>query len=380
LKKIPLILFSLLLILISFSFLQKDNVSINLSYNLNYKNDSWQKQRTGFLWALSYLGAELPKGSFDKNIEWIDSSSFKINFASLGFDEHALNELKSITDSIKNTPYYIKHHSIDVGHFIALTIGSSPHYYAITNMPANYSQFLASHEFENPIVFSVIKSSVAKHHRVVKCKINKSVLKTAFVAEEGGGEINSNFIPEFFETMDIMKNGQLRFAIYNANGSLANASPVEFGNAGKPAKCLWCHEIVIQPLFGKTDSVANSISPREFQKLVESQNMILNVYRKTLNSEINFSNRQDHTLMELLYISYMEPSIKKLSKEWSIPEKELKAILNQQTTHPHSEFSFFDSVYYRANIEKYAPSKCIKVADDIREPSIYEPMFIKGKQ
>jgi hypothetical protein len=380
LKKIRLILFSLILISISFSFLQKDSVSINLSYNLNYKDDSWQKQRTGFLWALSYLGAELSKGSFDKNIEWIDSSSFKINFNSLGFDEHALNVLKLITDSITNTPYYIEHHSIDVGHFIALTIGSSPHYYAITNMPENYSQFLASHEFENPIVFSVTKSSVAKHHRVVKCKINKSILKTAFIAEESGGEINSNFIPSFFETMDIMKNGQLRFAIYNANGSLVNASPVEFGNAGKPAKCLWCHEIVIQPLFIKTDSVANSISPREFQKLVESQNMMLNMYRKTLNSEINFNNRQDHTLMELLYISYMEPSIKKLSKEWSIPEKDLKVILNQQTTHPHSEFSFFDSVYYRAGIEKYAPSKCIKVADDIREPSIYEPMFIKRKQ
>ena len=34
--------------------------------------------------------------------------------------------------------------------------------------------------------------------------------------------------------------------------------------------------------------------------------------------------------MELLYISYMEPSIKKLSKEWSIPEKELKTILNRK--------------------------------------------------
>ncbi|MCF8423821.1 MAG: hypothetical protein K9H41_05715 [Bacteroidia bacterium] len=376
-KKIVVILFSLLLV--SFSFLYKDNVSLNLSYTLNYKDDSWHKQRTGFLWALSYLGADLPKGSFDKYIEWIDSSSFEINFNSLGFDEHALNELKSITDSIKNTPYYIKHHSIDVGHFIALTIGSSPHYYAITNIPENYGQFLASHEFEDPIVFSVTKSSVAKHHRVVKCKIHKSVLKTAFIAEEGSGEINSNFIPEFFETMDIMKNGQLRFAIYNANGSLVNASPVEFGNAGKPAKCMWCHEIVIQPLFIKTDSVANSISPREFQKLAESQNMILNVYRKTLNSEINFDMKQYHTLMELLYISYMEPSIKKLSKEWDISEKDIRVILNQQTTHHHSEFSFFDSVYYRAGIERYAPSKCIKVADDIREPSIYEPMFINGK-
>ncbi len=365
--------------LLSFSFFQKKDVSLNLLYTLNYKGDSWQKQRTGFLWALSYLGAELPKGSFDKSMEWIDSSSFRLNFGSVGFSDQALAVLESITDSIKKTPYYVKYNRIELGQFIALTIGSSPHYYAITNTPQSYGSFLNTHDLNDPAVFMVTNSTVAKHHRIIRYKLNPSVLKTTFVAEEGNGDVNADFVPSFFETIDIMKNGQLHFGIYNETGQLVNASPAERGVAGKPAKCLWCHEIVFQPLYAKTDSVKNSIGPQQFQQLIEKQNNALSDYRKTLNSDINFNNRQDHTLMELLYISYMEPSLKKIAKEWNIPENELKAILSQQSTHRHYEFKFLDSLYYRGNIEQYTPCKHISTSKDIREPCVHEPDYIKRK-
>lgn len=379
-KKVTAIVCLLSGILLSFSFFQKKEVSLNLFYTLNYKDDSWQKQRTGILWALSYLGAELPQGSFDKSMEWIDSSSFKLNLSSVGFNERALGALESITDSIKKTPYYAKYNRMELGQFIALTIGSSPHYYAITNTPVTYDQFLKTHDLKDPAVFLVTNSTVAKHHRIIRYKLNPSILKTTFVAEEGNGEVNINFTPTFFETIDIMKNGQLHFAIYNAAGNLVDASPVERGKAGKPAKCLWCHEIVFQPLYAKTDSVKNSIGPQAFQQLIEKQNAILSDYRQTLNSDIIFNNRQDHTLMELLYISYMEPSLKKLSKEWNVPEKELKTILNQQSTHRHYEFKFMDSLYYRTDIEQHTPCKYISISNDIREPSVHEPDYIKKKK
>lgn len=379
-KKTPVIVCLLTAVLLSFSFFRKKEVSLNLLYTLNYEGDNWAKQRTGLLWALSYLGAELPKGSFDKSMVRIDSSSFTLNFGSLGFNEHALEVLESITDSIKKTPYYTKYNRIELGHFIALTIGSSPHYYAITNTPATYKQFLKGHDLTDPSVFLVTNSTVANHHRVIRYKLNPSILKTTFVAEEGTGSVNSDFTPAFFETIDVMKNGQLHFAIYNSNGDRVNASPIEHGKAGKPAKCLWCHEIVFQPLYSKTDSVANSIGPQQFQRLIEKQNAMLDDYRKTLHSDINFNNRQDHTLMELLYISYMEPSLKKLAGEWQVPEKELRAILNQQTTHRHYEFKFMDSLYYRGDIQEHTPCKYISVANDIREPCVHEPDFIKHKK
>lgn len=363
--------------LLSFSLFKKKEVSLNLFYTLNYTDDSWQKQRTGFLWALSYLGAELPKGSFDKSITLIDSNSFKLNFSSLGFSEQALAVLEAITDSIKNTPYYAKYNRIELGHFIALTIGSSPHYYAITNTPASYGQFLKEHDLSDPSVFLVTKSTVAKHHRVIRYKTNPSVLKTVFIAEEGAGEINADFTPGFFETIDIMKNGQLHFAIYNASGHLVNASPLEHGNAGKPAKCLWCHEIVIQPLYAKTDSVKNSVGPKQFQQLVEKQNNMLTDYRKTLKSDINFNNRQDHTEMELLYISYKEPGIQKFAKEWGLTDQEAGALQQKFKSHTHDEFNYLTNLVYRDSLLEFFKVNDIQTSENIREPCIYEPMYIK---
>ena len=125
----------------------------------------------------------------------------------------------------------------------------------------------------------------------------------------------------------MMPNGQLRFAIYDIQGNLTASSPKRLGEAGKPAKCLWCHELVFQPLFIGTDTLANNMSPNEFQNLIEKQNNLLSNYRKKLSSDIDFTKTQDHTLMELLYISYMEPSLQKLSKEWSIGLVELKKLL-----------------------------------------------------
>jgi hypothetical protein len=378
-KKTIVIIFTIVALFIvgSYLFYKKDN-SIVISYTLNYENDSWQKNRTGFLWALSYLGAELPKGSFDKSIKWIDSTSFKLSFEKLGFNNDALIALEQLTDSIKQTEQYQTTGHIDLAQLVVLTIGSSWHYYAITGFPKNYQTYLREHNFINSNQFPITHSSVAKHHRLIKFNASDSVLKTVFVAEEGEGDLTAgNFKVQFHEVMDMMPNGQLRFAVYDENGYLASASPKKLGEAGKPAKCLWCHEIVFQPMFETTDSLANNMKPHEFQNLIEKQNNLLSEYRKNLNGEIDFKQTQDHTLMELLYISYMEPSIQKLSKEWGVSSEDIKILFKQEVTHQHYEFDFLKNVYHRKNIIRYTPYKFIEVANDVREPSIYEPNFIR---
>lgn len=131
----------LLIVLPSFLFFNPD-YTINIRYTKNYKGDSWENARTGFLWALSYLGAELPKGSFNQNIKWKNSSVFTLNYSQIGFNNHALNVLEEITDSIKKTEQYQLHKYIDLSQLITLLIGSSNHYYAITGVPKTYQDFL----------------------------------------------------------------------------------------------------------------------------------------------------------------------------------------------------------------------------------------------
>jgi hypothetical protein len=174
-----------------------------------------------------------------------------------------------------------------------------------------------------------------------------------------------------------MPNGQLRFAIYNGQGNLIVSSPSQYSQAGKPAKCLWCHELVIQPLFLQTDTLNGFINPKQFQKRVSDQMLLLNRYRSTLKSDVDFVKVQDHTFTELLYISYMEPSIERLSQEWNIPVQSLKQILSTNTIHLHEEFRHFGELYNRKEILSNAPYKTIPAPGNIREESNEEPNFFK---
>lgn len=378
--KSSLILFFVVIMtsLLARFFICHQENTIVINYTLNYKEDSWDKNKTGLLWTLSYLGAELPKNSFYNSVEWIDTTTFKLSFEKLGFNSKALSAIQQLTDSIKQTEQYKTNGHIDLAQFIVLTIGSSWHYYAITGAPKMYQTYLDEHNFNNAKQFPVTNSSVSNHHRLIKFMVSDSILKSVFIADEGIGNLkDGNFEVQFHEVMDVMPNGQLRFAIYDAQNNLVANSPKRLGESGKPGKCIWCHEIVFQPLFISTDSLHGEINPRQFQNLIERQNDALKAYRETLESEIDFNKTQDHTFMELLYISYMEPSINKLSKEWNVEEARIKLLFKNEIVHQHHEFDFLSNIYFRTKIDKHSPYKFIKVSEDVREPSMFEPNFIK---
>jgi hypothetical protein len=377
-RKKTIIFFCSILLIGIYGFHHKPEVSLNLRFTKNYEGDSWKNTRTGFIWALSFLGADLPKGSFDKSIEWNGDSSFNLNFNGIGFNENALQALNIICDSLKKTEEYQAKNSIDLGEFIVITLGSSWHYYRVTGVANNLKEFKKIYDFSEAETFPVIHSSVAKHNRILRLNFNDEVLKQAYIAEEGSGEfLHGKFRTAAFEAFDIMPNGQLRFAIYNREGNLIAASPQQYSAAGKPAKCLWCHEINIQPLFLPTDTLKGYITPAQFQKRVDHQMRLLNRYRATLNSDIDFVRTQDHTFTEHLYTSYMEPSLKRLSQEWNMPEETLKKILSFNTTHVHEEFKQFGELFSRDDVSEKSPYKPIQTPLNVREENEREPDFFK---
>ncbi len=365
------IVISLVIILfISFSIFKKEvkDCKINLSYTINFKGDLLKNKLIGLKWALSYLGAELPIGSFKNAITISNNNSLNIDFNKLGFDVAAIQEIKKLTDSLKKTSEYSYKKSIDIGEFIAITIGVSENYYAITGVKKTLSEFKKQYTFNNDLKFAVLNSTVAFNNRVLHFSIDSSVSRQAYIAEESSGLVlDGNFVPEVFETFDIMNNGQLRFAIYNKNGDLIGASKSSLGEAGKPGKCLWCHEIVISPLFKDTPDVPSYISKKHFNNLVKARMNNLNTFRKKLNSDIDFTKTQEHTQMELLYISYMEPSLLRLSQEWNMPIKTLKKLMKNKLTHTHNEFTFFGDIYYRNDGLEMAPYTLNKIPLSVRE-------------
>jgi hypothetical protein len=140
---------------------------------------------------------------------------------------------------------------------------------------------------------------------------------------------------------------------------------------------LWCHEIKLQPNYTNSPAITGYYSRDEFGKMLNERMSLVNAFRSTLTSDVDFSNTQDHTKGELLYLSFMEPSADRLAREWGLTVEGVKTKLVGMTVHDYPEFPFLgNELYYRKDIEKFAPYSSIPVPEEAREASTYEPDFI----
>jgi hypothetical protein len=149
---------------------------------------------------------------------------------------------------------------------------------------------------------------------------------------------DGSFQKEDIETLEFMPNGQLHFGLYDAAGNLKTAATPELTKAGKPSKCLWCHEINLNPpFFNKTD-LPGYYSTQEFKDLVARQMRLVSGYRLALKAKVDFGKTQDHTNAENLYLSFAQPTVERLAAEWNIPVDNVKSLLRAKNlkAHPHS--------------------------------------------
>ncbi len=381
-KKIAL-LFSLVGLLIwtngCFSSAE-DNLSIRLRWVKAYPKENWTAVKTGLYWSLSYLGAQLPDTLEHQLLERVDSSVFVLNLKAAGFNQQAEIVLQTILERIKNSEEYAETESIDLARFLVLTEHSSKHYYAITGMPSSLEGFRALHPNWQAQSFWLNRSCVASNERMIEVAVGKSVNEIAFIALEGKRKVGNIFDADAYEVLDVMPNGQLRFGVYDRNGQLIDGSPKETGAAGKPSKCIWCHEVIVQPLFFESPDQEGYMSTAAFGLWVDSSQRIINKYRTGLHPLVKFENRQDHTYGELLYISFMEPSAYRLSNEWGIDSMQVKQRMRGQTTHAHEEFGFLGQNYYRYFADSVHTQKMLAIPASVREPLGNEPDYIREKK
>ncbi len=325
----------------------------------------------GMAWALSHLGAELPKGSLGKVlVPTQEPYVYDLHLDRAGFGPTALDALATILDSLKHTEEYGRYCSIDMGRFVVLTAHSPYHYYRITGMPRTYASFRSLHDLDRvpTLHFPVVRSSIAKGNRIVEFRTGKSPQQWAFVAAEGEGRIElGNFEPTEYEVFDIMPNGQPRFGIYDRNGTLEASTPVSLGEAGKPGNCMWCHESSLQTLFTPTFTVPGKLSPKAFRDTIQRMQTVLRQYQRNQRSEIRFDSAYHHAQHELLYISFMEPSLERVAEEWQMPRLAVQNMLRHLPRHPHPEFPWMGMLYRRRDIEPLAPVRCAPTPEHVRE-------------
>lgn len=381
-SKILTCIFLLLLVLIHVRC-ANEKAALNTEWKIGlrwvsaYEDESWDDVRTGLLWSFSFLGASLPVGSFDASIVWVNDQLFICDFSKLGFSYGALVSLQVIFDRLKASEEYKLKGGIDLGRFLMLTVYSSHHYYRITGMNKSYTSLKEKYMSDSILQFAINNSAVAIEDRLIHMPSTTNSSSIAFYsASEGIGKIAySSFSVRAHETFDLMPNGQLRFAIYDSTGNLEPSADPIISLAGKPGKCMWCHESNAQTLFTEVDDLPGYLTSEKFIDRVELTNEKLIEIRNAVSTDLVFSNKQDHTQSELLYISFMEPSSYRMAHEWGISLHEAEIILSNLATHSYSEFPFLGMLYQRSAVDSLAPYATEKVPESAREYSSYEPNF-----
>lgn len=348
---------------------------IILKWFSSYPDDSFEKNKIALEWCLSYLGANVAGHPQQIGVTSNDNTNtIIIDIEHLGLTEKAQIELKKLHQIFKNSEEYKFHKSFDIGKYIAMTLGSSNHYYKIVDVP-NHIDFYTTNFMFNELKGYVDQSSVSlpNSHRIISyTKLNNN--KQVFISEETNP---TNQEIKEFETLERMPNGQLKFAIYDKDGFLIPNVKGDVSRAGKPAKCLWCHEVNIQPLLTPQNNFNGFLSPIQLMDTLNFYNFQLRNYQDNLWVNPNIQNKRLHTNMELVYISYMEPSAERLAFEWKVSVNEVQTLLNGVNKHRHGEFDFLGNLYHRNEIDSFAPFKTIQPPSSIREESIYEPNLLE---
>ncbi len=357
----------------SFENKRSDQI-IQLKWNKAYEAEKWWNIKTGLLWSFSFIGAELPLGAFDKSIQFnADSTVFEIDFSKLGFTARTLALLEGYNGQLKSSYEYKKFNSIDLGRWLVYVIYSGNHYYQLVDAPKTLTEFKKLHPqpTEN---FLVNKSAVSVGKRKIEFHTDSNWFHQFYIAHEGKYDsLVGAFEAQEYETIDFLPNTQTRFAIYDKKGNLKLSSDTTFSKAGKIGKCIWCHESKIEKLFTGTLDYKGFLTREEFEYKVAKMNDLIFEQRKKSSTDLAWFNRFDHTQSELLYISFMQSSAKRIATEWQVSEMEVTQLVKTFKAVPFDEFPFLGNLYPRKLIDSLSNHEVTRVADFVREPSAFEP-------
>jgi hypothetical protein len=352
-----------------------NDLTVTLRWIKGYPGDTKKKVEVGLMWALSFLGAEFPDSSPTAFI-W-HGNLVTVDLERVGIAATARPAWEKAVAAVKRTDEYRRTGGMDIGRFLMLTWCSPNAYYALTGVAPNAAEVRKAHSFESKQM-AVMQSGIARGNRLVEVGEASKLPDIAFIGYEGVGDIQKGtFEKREVEVLDFMKNGQLRFALYDLDGNLKEHATSALTEAGKPSKCLWCHEIRLQPPRRNVTDVSGYLTTREFSAIVDERMNVVDRYRSGLHSKVDFRRTQDHTYAELLYLTFMEPSVERLAIEWNMPVEQVASLLRGKETHAQKEFAYLGSALYRReDIDTLAPYPVLRVAEDPREPSSYEPNLL----
>jgi len=351
-------------------------LKINVVWHKAYQTEKIKDVFTGLNWYFSFLGASLPPNCLDE-LQIKSNETFEFDMSKYGFSESSEQAWSTIIKHIKKSDYYKTNDRIDIGRLISLTLNSTWHYYELTDVSKNFKSIKSKYQFDEK-KFAVIEkeSCIALGNRKIQIGVDQPITNLAYIGTEGAGSIlDDTFKGHEFEVIEIMENSMLRFSIYNTSGKLIKGTDAKYSIAGKPSKCLWCHESSLSKAFNAVTNLEGYYTINEFDRIIERNNADLKQYRDSLKTTLNLNKLREHKYVEILYISFMEPSIMRLSNEWNLPVAKVKQKVRKLKNHPHHEFEFLGNLYNRAEVDELYDYPILEVPTDARETSVFEPNY-----
>ena len=339
---------------------------IELRWIKAYPRESRSDVETGLLWGLSLAGASLPRGQ--RVIDW-QGERITLDLARAQVIDGTQPAWRDFLGALKASGEYRAQGAVDVGRFVSIMLGDTQRYYALTGASPDYAAARARYRFDGKAA-AIVTSGVALGSRRIDLALAGSAPQLAFVGFEGHGSFaDDSFVPHEMELVDVMPNGQLRFALYDLDGRLKDGASVGLTRAGKPAKCMWCHESGLMVSLAHYDGVSGYYGREEFDAQIEQRRGLLQRYRGGVDTQIDYGARQDHSYAELLYMSFEEPSRERLASEWGVTVERAAELLRGKATHAQPERpELGNELYRREEVDGLASYAVLAAPRSIREP------------
>jgi hypothetical protein len=335
---------------------QEDSISIDLRWVQGHEEDSWERAKGGLWWSLSQLGATPPGDDSAIFVEQWSSEQvqFRLDFEPLGFSDSSLDLVGEALAELRSSDPYAQWGRIDLGRMLMLLLYEPWRYYALTGACTSLDDWKLERLARSPETFAITESMLVEGDRQVRFSLDpKNMGAIAWLAEEGEGSLESgDFEIGTTEVVDLMANGQPRYALYDSQGALIPA-PEEVGSPiGQPGRCMWCHE---QHLMNTVEQpeIKGSISWAEFSAQITTQQALIDAYRAEDQTATDFTEHQVHAWSELLVETFLAPSPSRVALEWDLSLEEVAALVESTplSTHTSEEYPDFGLLLTRSEVD-----------------------------
>ena len=308
------------------------SMTVTLRWTPESGGISQDEMIAGLAWSLSNLGALPPEeGWLTTPRSERNSVVFDLDLARVGFDERALPAVTDAIAPLQSSDERAALGSVDVGRFLMRTLYSPWRYYSITGACETFAEWSDAVRAPDTETYGVTFSLLTEDDRLIELNAGpwSSIGAVGFVARSGPGVLYDPSVSEEVEVIDLMSNGQQRYAVFDADGALVPAADPAIIAAGQPGKCMWCHEGSLMSGTPYNPTSRPHLSFPQWLHRINEMQGLLDAHRAGLQTAVDFTTYETHGYGERIVREFLKPTPQRIAAEWGISEEMLTDLIEE---------------------------------------------------